>query len=46
MAVRGRNKILKDYTFQKMIERTLDVYNHVLGKKTVDLRIFISNSIK
>ncbi|MBI5050083.1 MAG: glycosyltransferase family 4 protein [Nitrospirae bacterium] len=33
MAVRGRDKILKDYTFQKMIERTATVYNYVLEKK-------------
>ena len=32
MAVRGRAKILKDYTFQKMIERTAEVYRYVLGK--------------
>lgn len=33
MAVNGRNKIVKDYTFQKMIERTAEVYHYMLIKK-------------
>ena len=29
MAMKGRDKILKDFTFQKMIDRTADVYHFV-----------------
>jgi len=33
-AMRGREKILKDYTFQRMIERTAEVYDYVFLGKT------------
>lgn len=33
MAMNGRDKILKRYTFQRMIERTSEVYNYVLKNK-------------
>lgn len=33
MAARGRDKILKNYTFQRMIERTAEVYRHLLGER-------------
>jgi glycosyltransferase involved in cell wall biosynthesis len=35
MAMRGRNKILRDYTFQKMIERTDEVYHNILDKRNL-----------
>ena len=35
MAMEGRNKILKCFTFQGMIEQTTEVYESVLGKKQI-----------
>lgn len=38
MAMKGKDKILKNYTFQKMIEQTDDVYNQVLRKKRKQIK--------
>lgn len=34
MAIKGREKVLKHYTFQRMIDRTAEVYYSVMGKKS------------
>jgi len=33
MTIKGREKVLKNYTLQRMIDRTAEVYHHVLKQK-------------